>query len=303
MNTTLSTGIIGLDIALGSGGLPRGRLTEIFGPEKCGKTALCLSILSEAQKCGSETAWIDADQTLDPSRAARAGVDIQKLFYARPENAHQALDITRTLTHTGAFELVVLDSVAGLLTLGVESTPNSQGNTTSRVFSQAVRELAVIAKETGTTVILTNELRERAGVIYGVPVNTPGGIALKLHTAVRLELTPRELIRSGIETLGERVQAKVVKPKSSGTFHTIIINIMYNGVVSRLDNLFNLAVELNVINKRGGSYSYGEYILGRGREMVLSSLCKQPQLAEDIETDIRGKFLPSSAAPSQEDSQ
>ncbi len=190
----------------------------------------------------------------------------------------------------------MIDSVAGLLTLGAESQTNLRGNPASRVFSQAVRELAVIAEATGTTIIFTNELRERAGVIYGVPVTTPGGIALKLHAAVRLELTPSGPIRSGIETPSERTQVKVTKPKPSDTFRTIIINIMYNGVVSRLDNLFDLAIELNIINKRGGSYSYGEYFLGRGREMALSSLRNQAQLAKDIETALRGQFLPPSAA-------
>lgn len=294
MNTFLTTGILSLDIALG-GGLPRGRLVEIYGPEKCGKTALCQAFLAEAQKRGGESAWIDADQTLDPSRATRAGVDVHKLIYTRPENAFQALEITRTLTRSGALDLVVVDSVPGLLTLGAESQTNMRGNPASRVFSQAVRELAVVAEETGTVMIFTNELRERAGVIYGVPVTTPGGIALKLHAAVRLELTPCGTLRSGIETLGERTQVKVIKPKTSGTFHTIIINIMYNGVASRLDNLFDLAIELTFINKRGGSYSYGEYFLGRGREMALSSLRNKPQLAEDIETALRSKFLPSSA--------
>ena len=150
--------------------------------------------------------------------------------------------------------------------------------------------------------VFTNELRERAGVIYGVPVTTPGGIALKLHAAVRLEMTPREPIRSGMTIIGERIQLRVVKPKSSGPFHTLIINIMYNGVVSRLDNLFDLAIELELINKRGGSYSYGEVFLGRGREAALSSLRQQPQLAEDIETAIRETNFPSSMVPLDEGS-
>lgn len=295
MNSVISTGILGLDIALGLGGIPRGRLVEIYGPEKCGKTALCLSILSEAQKSGSETAFVDVDQTLDVSRAARMGVDVQKVVYARPENALQAVEITRTLTRSGALSLVAIDSVAGLLTMGVDNPVNFKGNVTARLLSQAVRELAVIAEETGTAMIFTNELRERAGVVYGVPVTTPGGIALKLHAAVRLEMTPRELIRSGIAIVGEQIQVRVVKPKLSVPFDTIIINIMYNGVVSRLDNLFDLAIDLEFINKQRGSYSYGEYFLGLGREAAMASLRKQPQLVEDIETAIRETFLPSSA--------
>jgi recombination protein RecA len=221
MNSVISTGILGLDIALGLGGIPRGRLVEIYGPEKCGKTALCLSILSEAQKSGSETAFVDVDQTLDVSRAARMGVDVQKVVYARPENALQAVEITRTLTRSGALSLVAIDSVAGLLTMGVGNPVNFKGNVTARLLSQAVRELAVIAEETGTAMIFTNELRERAGVVYGVPVTTPGGIALKLHAAVRLEMTPRELIRSGIAIVGEQIQVRVVKPKLSVPFDTI----------------------------------------------------------------------------------
>ncbi len=302
MDGFFSTGVLGLDIALGLGGIPRGHLVEIYGPEKCGKTALCLSILSEAQKSGGVAAFVDIDQTLDASRATRIGVDIQKLIYARPETALQAVEITRTLSRSGALALVVIDSVAGLLTLGVDSPENSMRNSASQLFSQAVRELDVIAKETGTTMIFTNELRERAGIIYGVPVTTPGGIALKLHAAVRLEMIPKEPIRSGLTSIGEHVQVRVVKPKYSVPFHTIIINIMYNGMVSRLDNLFDLAVELEFINKQGGSYSYGKYFMGRGREAALASLREQPQLAEEIETVIRKQFWPCSAVSMDEGS-
>jgi recombination protein RecA len=301
MNHILSTGILGLDIALGSGGIPRGRLVEIYGPEKCGKTALCLSILSEVQKWHGAVAFIDTDQTLDASRAAYMGIDVQKVMYSRPENAVQAIEITRTLAHSGAIDLVILDSVAGLLMLGAQSPPNSGAAAASRLFSQAVRELSVIAAETGTTLVFTNALKERAGVIYGVPVTTPGGIALKLHAAVRLEMTPREAFHAGMNRTGEQIQVKVVKPKSPNLFHTIIINIMYNGVVSRLDNLFDLAIALELIKQQGGSYSYGGYSLGRGRQAALASLSERPQLAEDIEKTARVKFLPSSAAISDED--
>ena len=289
----ISTGILGLDIALGLGGIPRGRLTEIYGPEKCGKTALCQSVVSETQKSGNTAAFVDIDQTLDASRAARLGVDTHKLIYARPETALQAVEISHTLTRSGALALVVIDSVAGLLMLGGESPANARGGSSSTLFSQAVRELAVIAEDTGTAVLFTNELREHAGRMYGVPETTPGGIALKLHAAVRLEMTPREQIRSGVELIGERVQVRVVKRKSTAPFHTTFINIMYNGEVSRLDNLFDLAVELKIINKRGASLSYNEYLLGRGREAALSSLRAQPQLTEELEAAIRSQFLPS----------
>jgi len=301
MTTFIPTGVLGLDIALGGGGIPRGQLTEIYGPEKCGKTALCLLVVSEAQKTGHTAAYVDIDQTLDAGRATRLGVDAQKLIVARPENSHQAVEITRTLTRSGALTLLVIDSVAGLLTLGGESPENARGGSASRELSQIVRELAVLAEDTGTAVLFTNETREWATRMYGVPETTPGGIALKLHAAVRLEMTPGEQIRLGLEMTGERVQVRVVKPKSLASFNTTIINIMYNGEVSRLDNLFDLAVELKYIDKQGASYSCSKSYLGRGHEAAVSSLRQQPQLAEDIEAAIRRQFLPSSAISLDED--
>src|SRR3972149_3588652 len=224
MTTFIPTGVLGLDIALGGGGIPRGQLTEIYCPEKCGKTALCLLVVSEAQKTGHTAAYVDIDQTLDAGRATRLGVDAQKLIVARPENSHQAVEITRTLTRSGALTLLVIDSVAGLLTLGGESPENARGGSASRELSQIVRELAVLAEDTGTAVLFTNETREWATRMYGVPETTPGGIALKLHAAVRLEMTPGEQIRLGLEMTGERVQVRVVKPKSLASFNTTIIN-------------------------------------------------------------------------------
>ena len=168
------------------------------------------------------------------------------------------------------------------------------------ILSQVVRELAVLAEDTGTAVVFTNEMRERATRMYGVPETTPGGIALKLHAAVRLEMTPREQIRSGLMIIGEHVQVRVVKPKSALSFHATFINIMYNGEVSRLDNLFDLAVELKIINKQGASYSCSEAFLGRGREAAVSSLREKPQLAEELEATIRRQFLPSSTIPVDE---
>lgn len=295
MDRIITTGVLGLDVALGDG-LPHGRIVEIYGPEKCGKTALCLSILSGMQKSGGVAAYVDIDQTLDASRAARFGIEVQKVIYARPENALQAIEITRMLARSGGLDLIVVDSVAGLMTYGVYSPVKSGGNSASRLFSQAVRELDVIARETGMLMVFTNELRERAGVIYGVPVTTPGGIALKLHAVIRLEMIPQEPIRSGGTTVGERAQVKVIKPKSSVTFPTIFINIMYNGVVSRVHELFDLAIELKIINNRGSFYSFGEKTLGRGRDAALSSLLQQGQLADEIEAAIRKQFLPSTTA-------
>jgi recombination protein RecA len=300
MTAFIPTGVLGLDIALGGGGIPRGQLAEIYGPEKCGKTALCLLVVSEAQKSGGTAAFVDIDQTLDAARAARLGVDTQKLIYARPENTHQAVEISRTLTRSGALALLVIDSVTGLLTLGGENPKNARGGSASRELSQVVRELAVLAEDTGIAVLFTNETRERVTRMYGVPETTPGGIALKLHAAVRLEMTPREQIRSGLEMIGERVQVRVVKPKTASSFHTTFINIMYNGEVPRLDNLFDLAVELKIINKQGASYSCSEVFLGRGREAAASSLRENPRLTEELEATIRRQFLPSSAIPVDE---
>jgi recombination protein RecA len=300
MTVFIPTGVLGLDIALGGGGIPRGQLAEIYGPEKCGKTALCLLVVSETQKSGSIAAFVDIDQTLDGARAARLGVDTQKLIYARPENTHQAVEISRTLTRSGALALLVIDSVTGLLTLGDENPKNARGGSASRELSQVVRELAVLTEDTGTAVLFTNETREQVTRMYGVPETTPGGIALKLHAAVRLEMTPREQIRSGLEMIGERVQVRVVKPKTAPSFHTTFINIMYNGEVPRLDNLFDLAVELKIINKQGASYSCSEAFLGRGREAAVSCLRENPRLAEELEATIRRQFLPSSAIPVDE---
>jgi recombination protein RecA len=295
MTAYISTGVLGLDIALGFGGIPRGQLTEIYGPEKCGKTALCLLLVSEAQKSGNTAAFIDIDQTLDAARAAQLGIDVQKLIYARPENDHQAVEIARTLTRSSALALVVIDSVTGLLALGGENPKNTRGGSASQVLSQIVRELAVICEATGTVVVFTNESRERSAKMYGVPETTPGGIALKLHAAVRLELTPKEPVRSGLVNIGEQVQVRVVKSKSAAPFHATFINIMYNGEVSRLDNLFDLAVELKFINQEGASYSCSKSFLGRGHEAAVTSLREQPELAEELEASIRRQFLPSSA--------
>jgi len=300
MATYISTGMIGLDIALGGEGIPRGQLAEIYGPEKCGKTGLCLLVVSEAQKSGGTAAFVDIDQTLDAARAARLGVDAPKLIYARPENIPQAVEITRTLTRSGALALVVVDSVAGLLTLGDESPENTRGASASRVLSQVVRELDIIAKDTGTAVVFTNQTRERTRKMFGVPETTPGGIALKLHAAVRLEMIPREQVRSGLVFIGDQVEVRVVKPNLMTPLHTTFINFMYNGEVSRLDNLFDLAVELKIINKQGTSYSCSESFLGRGHEAAVSSLREHPQLAEEIEATIRRKFLLSSAIPLDE---
>jgi len=300
MTAYIPTGILGLDIALGGGGIPRGRLTEIYGPEKCGKTALCLLVVSEAQKAGGTAAIVDIDQTLDPARAARLGVDPLKLIYSRPENTHQAVEITRVLTRSGALTLVVIDSVAGLLTLEGENPENARGGSSSRELSQVVREMAVLAKDTGTAVVFTNVTRERVTRMYGVPETTPGGFALKLHAAVRLEMTPREQIRSSVDNIGERVQVRVVKPKTTSSFHTTFINIMYNGEVPKLDNLFDLAIELKIINKQGSSYSCSEAFLGRGREAAITSLRENPRVAEELEAVIRSQFLPSSAIPVEE---
>ena len=296
----IPTGVLGLNIALGGGGIPRGQLAEIYGPEKCGKTALCILVVSEAQKSGGTAAFVDIDQTLVAARAARLGVDTQKLIYARPENTHQAVEISRTLARSGALALLVIDSVTGLLTLEGENPENTRGGSASRELSQVVRELAVLAEDTGTAVLFTNETRERVTRMYGVPETTPGGIALKLHAAVRLEMTPREHIRSGLKIIGERVEVRVVKPKTTTSIHTTFINIMYNGEVPRLDNLFDLAVELKIINKQGASYSCSEAFLGRGREAAVSSLRENPRLAEGIEATIRRQFLPSSSIPVDE---
>ncbi len=306
MAAFISTGVLGLDIALDLGGIPRGQLTEIYGPEKCGKTALCLLIAAEAQKSGQPVAFVDIDQTLDAGRAALLGIDDQRLIYARPENAHQAGEIACTLTRSGALALVIIDSVAGLLALGDRDSKNIRMDNTrrdsaSRELSQIVRELAVLAKNTGTAVVFTNETREHAAKMYGVPETTPGGIALKIHAAVRLEMTPIEPVRTAMVVTGEQVQVRVVKPKSQAPFHATIVNIMYNGEVPSVDNLFNLAVELKIINKQGSSYSCSKAFLGRGHEAAVSYLRKQPQLAEELETTIRRQFLLSSQIPVEED--
>lgn len=298
MAAFISTGVIGLDITLGSGGIPRGRLSEIYGPEKCGKTALCLLIAAEAQKSGYTAAFIDIDQTLDAGRASRLGVDVHKLIYARPENVRAAGEMARTLIRSGALALVVIDSVTGLLTLDDQNQVNSRlsstrRNSSSQEFSQMVRELAAIAKESETAVLFTNQVGEHSARMYGVSQTSPGGIALKLHAAVRLEMTPKEPLQSGMAPVGEKVQVRVVKTKSQSPFSVTFFNIMYNGEVSRFDNLFDLAVELKLINKQGSSYSTSKVFLGRGREMAISSLKQQPQLVEELEAMIRRQFLPS----------
>jgi recombination protein RecA len=335
MVTVIPTGILALDIALGMGGLPHGQIVEIFGAESTGKTTLCLHIVTEAQKQGRVAVIVDADHALDAAYAAHCGVDVDRLLFARPDDADQALEITEKLVHSGAVGLIVVDSVAALADRAkIEggSVKNGEGSL-ARLLSRHLRKLMGIIQETGATVIFTNQLRQRVGVMFGVPETTPGGMALKLHAAVRMELALIESIRlsdvgkrrtsssleskpsdfgrrwsssrleakspdfAGPETVGSRIRVRVVKNKLARPFRTAEFNIMYNGDISQSSNLLDLAVESLLINKHGTSYFYGEQYLGRGRDDVVECLRTDQGLANEIERVLRQRYLPSSPMP------
>jgi recombination protein RecA len=295
----IPTGCLSLDIALGVGGIPRGRVTEIYGPEASGKTTLGLHIVAECQRLGGTAAFIDMEHALDSTYAAKLGVDIDKLLISQPDMGEQALEITETLVRSGAVDVVVIDSVAALVPRS--EIEGDMGDATmgmqARLMSQALRKLSGAIKMTNTVVIFINQLRQKIGVMFGNPETTSGGMALKFYSSIRIDIRRIQSIKAGSEIIGNRTRVRVVKNKVAPPFRTVEFDIMYNEGISKAGDLLDLAVELDIIDKRGSFYSYGEIRLGQGRENTKEYIRTNPDLAQEIELTIRQELLGDQAPP------
>jgi recombination protein RecA len=285
----IPTGSLSLDIALGIGGIPRGRITEIFGPESSGKTTICQHIVAEAQKRGGTCAYVDMEHALDPAYAARCGVDIENLLVSQPDTGEQALEITETLVRSGAVDLVVIDSVAALVPRSeIEGDMgDAQMGAMARLMSQALRKLSGAINQTKTSVLFTNQLRMKIGVMFGNPETTTGGNALKFYASVRLDVRRIQSIKIGADVVGNRTRVRVVKNKVAPPFRTAEFDIMYNEGISKVGDLIDLATQLGIVDKRGAFFSYGDTRLGQGRENSKEFLRQNPGLADEIEQIIR----------------
>lgn len=287
----IPTGSLALDVALGIGGVPRGRIVEIYGPESSGKTTLSLEILAEAQALGGVVAFIDAEHALDPGYAARVGVDIDEVLISQPDSGEQALEICDMLVKSGAIDVVVIDSVAALVPRAEiegeigEATVGAQ----ARLMSQALRKLAGSLSKSNTTCIFINQIREKIGVFYGNPETTPGGRALRFFASVRLEIRRVDSIKRDGEVIGNRVRVKVVKNKVAPPFKQAEFDIMYGTGISKEGSVLDMAVDCDIVSKMGPWYSYGTERLGRGREAAKEYLRTNPELLDEIDTKVRQK--------------
>ena len=286
----IPTGSLALDIALGIGGIPRGRVTEIFGAESAGKSTLAIHIMAETQKLGGIAAYIDVEHALDPAYAANCGLNLDDLLIAQPDSAEQALDIIEQLVRSGAVDAVVLDSVAALVPQA--EIEGDMGDThvglQARLMSQALRKLTSAIHRSRTAVVFVNQLREKIGVTYGSPEVTPGGRALKFYSSVRIDLRRVESIKQGSEAIGNRVRARVVKNKVAAPFRVAEFDIMFNLGISKVGDLLEIGAEQGIIKKSGAFYSYGETKLGQGRENSKEFLTQHPEIADSVEARIRG---------------
>jgi len=294
----ISTGSIGLDVALGIGGVPRGRVIEIYGPEASGKTTLTLQIIAEAQKLGGTAAFIDAEHALDPSYAEKVGVNVDELLISQPDTGEQALEITDMLVRSSAIDVIVIDSVAAL-------TPKAEiegemGDThmglQARLMSQALRKLTANINRSNTMVIFINQIRMKIGVMFGSPETTTGGNALKFYASIRLDIRRIGAIKKGDEVIGNQTRVKVVKNKVSPPFKMAEFEILYGHGISRTGEIIDLGVQHGLIDKAGSWYSYGDDRIGQGKENVREFLKANPKIAQDIETKIRAKLLPDTVA-------
>ncbi|AEF94308.1 Protein recA [Desulfotomaculum nigrificans CO-1-SRB] len=299
----ISTGALSLDIALGVGGVPRGRVIEIYGPESSGKTTVALHIIAEAQKTGGMAAFIDAEHALDPVYARRLGVDIDNLLVSQPDTGEQALEICEALVRSGAIDVVVVDSVAALVPRA--EIEGEMGDThvglQARLMSQALRKLTGIVSKSRSIVIFINQVREKVGVVYGSPEVTTGGRALKFYASVRLEVRKHENIKQGVDIIGSRTKVKVVKNKVAPPFKMAEFDIMYGTGISKEGSLLDVATDLKIINKSGAWYSYGDERLGQGRENVKELFKERPELCQEIEAKVREKLALGSTLPAKED--
>ena len=285
----IPTGSLSLDLALGVGGIPKARITEIFGPESSGKTTLCQHIVAECQSMGGTAAYIDMEHALDPVYAQRCGVNIDELLISQPDTGEQALEIAETLVRSGAIDLVVIDSVAALVPRSeIEGDMGDPSmGVQARLMSQALRKLSGAISQTKTAVVFTNQLRQKIGIMFGNPETTTGGMALKFYASVRLDVRRVQSIKSGAEIVGNRVRVRVVKNKVSAPFRSAEFDIMYNEGISKAGDILDLATSLEVIEKRGSFYSYKEQRIGQGREASKTYLMQNPELMKEIETTVR----------------
>ena len=287
----IPTGSIALDLALGVGGVPRGRITEIFGPESSGKTTVCQHVLAEAQRLGGVVAFIDVEHALDPQYARACGVDVNNLLVSQPDTGEQALEITETLIRSGGVDCVVVDSVAALVPRAeIEGEMgDSFVGIQARLMSQALRKLTGIVSRSNTALVFTNQLREKIGVMFGNPEVTPGGRALKFYSSVRLDIRRIETITTGSEAIGIRCRVKVVKNKVAAPFRVAEFDVMYGSGISREGGLLDVGVASDVVRKSGAWFTYGETRLGQGREQSKEFLRGNPDIAAQLEGEIRGK--------------
>ena len=284
----ISTGSIALDLALGVGGLPKGRIIEIYGPEASGKTTVCLHVIAEAQKKGGVAAFIDAEHALDPQRAQKIGVNLDDLLISQPDTGEQALEIAESLIRSGGIDVIVIDSVAALVPKA--EIEGEMGDAVmgmqARLMSQALRKLTGITSQTNTTVIFTNQLRQKIGVMFGNPETTPGGLALKFYASVRLDIRKIENIKNGDEVVGSRHRVKVVKNKVAPPFRIAEFDMDSNGI-SHMGELLDVGIELEILTKAGAFIRWGETLLGQGRPASIAYLKENPKEAERLEKSVR----------------
>jgi recombination protein RecA len=285
----IPTGILALDLALGVGGMPRGRVVEVFGPEASGKTTVALHVIAEAQRLGGTAAFIDAEHALDPVYAEKLGVDVDSLLISQPDTGEQALEIAEALVRSGAVDVVVIDSVAALVPRAELEGEMGDAHVglQARLMSQALRKLTAVIGKSRTVAIFINQLREKIGVMFGNPETTPGGRALKFYASVRLEVRRIETLKHGTEMVGSRVRAKVVKNKIAPPFKQAEFDLLYGEGISRLGSLVDVATNLQVVNKSGAWYSYEQERLGQGRENAREYLKERPELVNEIAQKVR----------------
>ncbi|MFC1988715.1 recombinase RecA [Chloroflexota bacterium] len=291
----IPSGSLSLDRALGIGGIPKGRITEIFGPESSGKTTLGQHIIAETQRRGGIAAYIDVEHALDPTYARRCGVNVDEMLISQPDTGEQALEIVEALLRSGAVDIIVIDSVAALVSQA--EIEGDMGDThvalQARLMSQALRKLAAAIGKTGTAVVFINQLREKVGIVFGNPEVTPGGRALKFYSSVRIDLRRTDSIKQGNDVIGSHVKARVVKNKVAPPFRIAEFDIMFDHGISREGNILDLGVELELIEKSGAFFSYGDIRLGQGRENTKQHLFQNPELAQEIEQKIRASAIAS----------
>ncbi len=297
---TIPTGCLSLDIALGVGGLPRGRVIEIYGPESSGKTTLCQHVIAEAQKMGGVAAFVDVEHALDPSYAEKCGVRINDLYVSQPDTGEQALEITEALVRSGAIDVVVVDSVAALVPRAeIEGDMgDSHMGLQARLMSQALRKLSGTVKQSNTMLIFTNQLRQKIGVMFGNPETTTGGMALRFYASVRMDIRRTQAIKDSGDIIGNRTKVTVKKNKVAPPFRIAEFDIMYNRGISKSGDILDIAVEENIVDKRGAFYSYGDQRLAQGRENAKTFLEANPELMFTIENKARElKGLPTLDSP------